>query len=114
MGNFGPVAQLASAPRLQRGGQGFEPLRVHRMFYTYILVSLKNGRYYYGSTNNISKRVEEHNNGLSKYTKSTRPFKLIYFEEYKTLKEARNRELYFKKLKNRKYLGWIIKNKKVG
>ena len=69
------------------------------MYFIYVIKSLKNKRYYIGSTNNLKRRLEEHNSGKSKYTRLTKPFRLIYKEEYKTLKEARKREYYLKKIK---------------
>ncbi len=78
------------------------------MFFTYILKSLKNQRYYIGSTKNLAKRLKEHNSGRSKYTSLTKPFKLVYKEQFKTLKEARKREYYLKRMKSSKYLSWLI------
>lgn len=61
-----------------------------------ILRSLKNGRYYTGSTNNIERRFIEHNSGGSKYTKLTKPFTLIHKEEFNTRKEVVGREKFLK------------------
>ncbi len=74
------------------------------MFYVYVLRSLKNGRYYIGCTNNIERRLHEHNTGKSKYTCLTRPFELIYKEELDTLKSARYREKLLKGGKGREWL----------
>jgi putative endonuclease len=74
------------------------------MYYVYILRSLVNDRLYTGSTNNLSRRLEEHNSGKSKYTKLTAPFQLIYSEEHKTRSEAYKRELFLKSGKGREYL----------
>lgn len=64
---------------------------------TYVLKSLKDGNLYIGSTTDLERRIREHNNGRNKSTRSRRPFKLIYYEEYVTIKEARSREKIFKK-----------------
>lgn len=82
-----------------------------QMFYVYVLKSLKNNRLYTGSTSNLNKRIGQHNLGLSKYTKLTRPFKLIYKEEYKTRAEAYRRELFLKSGKGRELLKSFIKDK---
>lgn len=74
------------------------------MFHVYVLRSLKNGRLYTGSTDNLERRISEHNSGQSSYTKLTKPFKLIYKEEYKTRQEAIKRELFFKSGKGRDFL----------
>ncbi len=63
------------------------------MFYTYIL-KCADGTYYVGCTNNLEKRIIQHNTSKSgaHYTKIRRPVELIYKEEYSTLGEARARE----------------------
>jgi putative endonuclease len=74
------------------------------MFTVYVLKSLKNGRLYTGSTNDLERRLVEHNSGKSKYTKSTAPFELLYTEEYPTRIEAYSREMFFKTGKGREIL----------
>lgn len=74
------------------------------MFYTYVLKSLKNSRFYIGSTNNLQRRLKEHNSGQSKYTKLTAPFILIYQETFQTRKNAVRRELFLKSGKGREWL----------
>ena len=76
--------------------------------YLYILKSLDNNRFYTGSTNNLSRRIQEHNSGKSKYTRLTRPLKLVHYEEFKNLNEAKQRELYFKTGKGREDLKKIL------
>lgn len=61
-------------------------------YYMYILKSSKDDKLYFGSTNNLSRRLKEHNAGLVPSTKSRKPFKLIYFEGYVSEEEARHRE----------------------
>jgi putative endonuclease len=62
------------------------------MFYVYIIRSNKDGNLYFGSTNNLKRRLKEHNNGLVFSTKSRKPFDLIYYEAYRSEKDARKRE----------------------
>ena len=50
------------------------------MFYSYVLESLKDKRWYTGSTNDLRKRFKEHNTGKSTYTKYRGPYELIYYE----------------------------------
>ena len=67
------------------------------MHYTYILQSLKNKRNYIGSTDNLKRRVKEHNDGVgSIYTKNNYPFKLIYYEAYLDKKDATVAERFYK------------------
>ena len=63
--------------------------------YAYIL-RCSDGRYYYGSTNNLFQRLARHRRGQVKSTKWRLPVKLVYVEAFATLEEARQRELSFK------------------
>ena len=62
------------------------------MYYVYVLQSEKDKYLYTGFTNNLEQRVKQHNNGLVSSTKLRRPFELVYFEGYKSEKDARLRE----------------------
>ena len=77
-------------------------------FYVYILESLKNGRYYVGHTNNLEKRIKQHNEGKTKGNRYLAPFKLVYKEEFDNVTEARKREAYIKKQKSRKFIQNLI------
>ncbi|MBK9150782.1 MAG: GIY-YIG nuclease family protein [Saprospiraceae bacterium] len=48
------------------------------MYYVYIIYSSGTDRYYKGITQNVEKRVAEHNKGLSRYTKDKGPWELVY------------------------------------
>ena len=67
------------------------------MFYLYILKSKKDNNLYIGSTNNLKRRLLEHNNGESLSTKGRRPFELRYYESYYNESDARKREFLLKK-----------------
>ena len=82
----------------------------HLMFYVYILKSLINGRLYTGSTNNLERRLVEHNTGQSKYSRLTRPFELMHFEKYLTRSAAVKREIFLKTGKGREELKNILEN----
>jgi len=62
------------------------------MFYVYILKSKKDHQLYIGSTNDLRRRLKEHNSGDIFSTKARRPFELIYYEVYVAEKDARRRE----------------------
>ncbi len=66
------------------------------MYYAYILLSLKSHIFYYGSTKDLKKRLNEHNTGKSFSTKPHIPFKLIWYGSFQTLKEAEDFEEYLK------------------
>lgn len=62
------------------------------MSYTYILLC-SNGEYYVGSTEDLDKRLQEHQSGRGcDFTKAHLPVKLVYTEEYPTIEEAYKRE----------------------
>jgi putative endonuclease len=77
------------------------------MFYFYILRCSDN-TLYCGQTNNLKRRIKEHNfdkNKSAKYLRGKTPVKLVYSEEFPTLTEARKREAEVKKWqKNKKEL----------
>ena len=75
-----------------------------KVYYVYILICSDNS-YYTGITNNINKRLIEHNNSLDKtsYTYSRRPVKIIYKETFQNPNDAIKWE---KKIK-----GWTRKKK---
>ena len=53
--------------------------------------------FYKGSTNDLERRLLQHNNGEVKSSKPHRPFKLVYYEAYLSEKTAREREMSVKK-----------------
>lgn len=68
------------------------------MNYTYI-VECSDGTYYCGWTNNLEKRIIAHNSGTgAKYTRTRRPCRLVYYEEFETKEEAMSREWHIKRL----------------
>ncbi|MEK9143561.1 MAG: GIY-YIG nuclease family protein [Patescibacteria group bacterium] len=65
-------------------------------FYVYQLKSVENNHLYIGSTNDLIRRVKEHNLGLSPSTKRYKPWKLIYYEACLNEQDAKRRENYLK------------------
>ena len=66
-------------------------------WYFYI-VRCKDNSFYSGMTNDLTKRIEEHNNGTgAKYTHSRKPVALVYSEKCSSASEARKREAQVKK-----------------
>jgi putative endonuclease len=66
------------------------------MYYVYILHSKKDGKLYIGSTPDLKKRIEKHNNGYVLSTKNRRPLSLIYYESYINEDDAKHREIFLK------------------
>ena len=74
------------------------------MYYVYTFLSLKDNNLYTGFTDNLKRRIEEHNRGEEPSTKHRRPFKLIYYEVCIDKKDAIARERYLKTGMGKKYL----------
>ncbi len=66
------------------------------MHYVYILKSVMTGRFYTGVTENIEKRLKNHNQGGTKSTKPFIPWKVAYKEEFVDKHQAYKREFYLK------------------
>jgi putative endonuclease len=67
-------------------------------FYVYILASGRNGTLYVGVTNNLARRITEHKSGaVPGFTRQYGVDQLVYFEEYGSILEARDREYKMKR-----------------
>ena len=71
-----------------------------KMFYIYVLKSFVDKKLYIGYTNDLKRRFNEHNEGQNKSTKLRAPFELVYYEAYKSKKDAAVRERKLKQFKN--------------
>jgi putative endonuclease len=65
-------------------------------YYVYILESIKDGELYVGCTNNLQKRIKEHNDGLVFSTKLKKPYIIIHYEAFLDKKDAFVREKWLK------------------
>jgi len=74
------------------------------VYYAYILKSLKDSKYYYGSTENLKIRLKVHNSGKVRATRARIPFRLHYYEGFATRSEAVKREKFFKSIDGYNYL----------
>lgn len=77
----------------------------------YFLYSEKDKRTYVGSTINLLKRLQQHNNGLVPSTRNRRPLQLVYQEEFGTIEQARTREKYFKTAAGRRAMKKLFQEK---
>jgi putative endonuclease len=84
------------------------------MYYCYVIKSKITEKYYIGSCLDVEKRLEYHNNGWSRYTKSGIPWTLCYFEKFDSKKEALQREKFIKSRKSKEYIGKLIENNTAG
>jgi len=71
------------------------------MYYFYIL-ECKDGKRYYGYTNDLKRRLSEHKSGINISTKHRRPVELVYYEVCSSKVEVMQRERQFKSGKTRK------------
>jgi putative endonuclease len=77
-------------------------------FCVYILLSEKDGNFYVGITTDLSRRLDEHNQGRNTSTVSRRPFRLIHAELYSSKEDAVRRETYLKSAKGRRVLKLML------
>jgi len=80
------------------------------MFYTYILLSLSDHKFYIGYSSNLKQRIKDHNEGKNISTEPRRPFKLIYYEAHLSKVDAMRREKYFKTDKGKSSLRLILRD----
>ena len=78
------------------------------MYFTYILYSKKTDKFYVGYTSDLKVRLERHNSGNSRSTKSGIPWRIVYFEEFENKSDAIKRENEIKRKKSRKYIESLI------
>ena len=77
--------------------------------FTYI-VECSDHTLYTGWTKDLEKRIEAHNTGKgSKYTKTRRPVRLVYFETFATKEEAMSREYHIKRMSRQEKIKLISK-----
>ena len=110
-----------------RKGPGFEPQLDHNnreklvkvspffsfsiMFTLYILYSHSLDRYYVGYTNDIERRLQEHNRKKGKYTDSGIPWVVVHTELYSTKRQAIERESCIKSKKSKSYIIELINSR---
>jgi putative endonuclease len=73
-------------------------------YYTYVLLSEKDEKFYTGYTADIERRFEEHQKGKVFSTKDRRPLKLIYFEACLNQNDATHREKYLKSFHGKMFI----------
>ncbi len=79
------------------------------MYYVYVLLSQKDKKFYIGFTNDLKRRLKEHNSGKNISTKSRLPLKLIYYEAHLSKADAARRERYFKTTKGKSTLKQMLR-----
>ncbi|MFH1833201.1 MAG: GIY-YIG nuclease family protein [Candidatus Levyibacteriota bacterium] len=80
------------------------------MYYVYVLKSTLKNYHYTGCTDNLRKRLHEHQKGKTQSTKPYLPFELIYYEACKNKTDAYQREKYLKSRLGKTYIGKRLRN----
>ena len=81
------------------------------MYYTYVIKSLFLNIFYIGQTNNLTDRINRHNQNRNKYTKGKGPWELIFSKSFETRSEAVQLEIKLKSFRNKAFLEkWIEEN----
>ena len=83
---------MAECPA-KREGRGFQ------MYFTYILRNSNTGRHYIGSTNNLERRIKEHNRGQTTSTRTAGTWRVLFKETHLTSRDAKKREKEIKSFK---------------
>ncbi len=78
------------------------------MYYAYVLKSIEHDYYYKGHCQDLEKRLQQHNAGMTESIRSYTPFKIVYSETFQTEKEAVLREKYFKSAAGRRFIKKVL------
>jgi putative endonuclease len=81
------------------------------MYIVYILYSISLDRYYVGFTNDLERRLSEHNRKKGKYTDAGIPWEIVYSESFESKKMAISRESYIKSKKSKTYIIELINSR---
>ena len=100
------MAKLVDAPS-SGGGVRKEV----RMVSVYVISSLVRNYLYVGMSENVDRRLGEHNAGKNRSAKAYRPFELVFREDFSDRVTARNREKYLKSGSGKEFLSCFRKFK---
>ena len=78
-------------------------------YFVYIIYSALWKKYYIGITGSLRKRIKQHNAGGNRSTKGGKPWILIVYRKFESMKTARNEEIRLKKLKNNNQFKSIVR-----
>lgn len=104
------IFEYSAIPARRIGRRGASLFDHKAMYYVYIIQSLKDRKFYTGITNNLERRISEHNRGKESTlsTKNRGPFKLVYKELVSDKKSARLREKFLKSGKGREFRDKVL------
>ena len=79
------------------------------MYFVYAIKSISRNYIYVGLTDNLERRLAEHNDGKNKTTKPYSPFVVLHIEQVETRELARSREKFLKSGVGKEYLKTLLK-----
>ena len=65
-------------------------------YFVYVLLSEKDNQFYIGYTTDIKRRIKEHFQGQVSSTRHRLPMRLIHYEAFISLEDAKSREMFLK------------------
>ena len=80
------------------------------MYYVYVLQSLKDRKLYTGYTEDLKRRLKQHNDGKIVSTKLRKPFRVVYYEACSSEDDALHREKYLKTAYGKRFLKSRLKH----
>ena len=80
------------------------------MYYVYILHSKKDGKLYMGRSDDLKRRLQEHQKGKVKATQNRLPVDLVFYEAFTDKSDSIRRERYFKSSKGRSSLKQMLRD----
>ena len=80
------------------------------MYYTYVLYSKKDEKFYTGFTQDLKLRFDQHNKGRVESTRDRRPLELVYYEACLNRDDATHREKYLKTYHGKAYIKKRLKS----
>jgi putative endonuclease len=103
---------IGSNPICSTKSGSISGLSFYMEYFTYIIYSNTADKYYVGHSDNLNERLVDHQSGISPYTSRAKDWALKYSETFATRSEAIKREYEIKRKKSRKYIEWLIAQKK--
>ena len=79
------------------------------MHYIYIIYSKKLNKLYKGSTANLQRRINNHNQGRVRSTKNGKPWKIVYYETFIKKTDALREEKFLKSGKGKERIKYLLK-----
>ena len=81
-----------------------------KFYYVYVLLSLRDWKFYIGFTNDLKRRFGEHQRGENISTSKRLPVRLIFYEAFLSKIDAERRERYFKTAKGKTTLKQMLRD----